>query len=182
MKEFNNLHEAFGYQTKCPFCSHRTHITCDKIESIYEPHKTIEKVTLRTGTIQFVIDGHDNTVYECYSGSAKFSGIFMFSLHGLCESCSKYSFSIGISIDITNMKVVSLFLNSETFSIEEGSRLSEIRNVYTTEKTEYTTFTNYESEDAKPHDKQTTVLPLIPMDLENPDKTLNRIKTLVLFS
>lgn len=174
MKEFKNLREAFGYQTKCPFCTHRTHLGIEQIESIYEHDRTRERFTLRTGSIQFVIDGHTNQLIACYSGGSLLSGQMIFSLSGTCTTCSKYSFAIGVTVDITNSKLTGLFLNSETFSIEEGQSLYEIRNVYTTEKTEYTRFKKGSS-DSK------VDFPLIPFDMVNPDKTLDRIKGLLVF-
>jgi hypothetical protein len=176
MKEFKNLQEAFGHQTKCPFCTHRTQLAYNRIESIYGRDKTTEIVTLKTGSIQFVIDGIDNTMLECHSGGSILSGVMMFSVFGTCTNCTRYAFALGVSVDITNKKLTSLFLNSETFSFEKAEALHEIRNVYTTGKTEYVYF---------PADAAgstgTVTLPLIPFDVAAPEKTLDRIKGLLVF-
>lgn len=199
MTTFKTLDAAFNYRTHCPLCQEPIVKGYSSITE-YDGEKTVEfdlgntKVTIeyyggkilewREGSSFTEIITTGTPVYAS-NGSAQSlsrSGKEVFRVICCCGKCSCYAYILQVHMDMDEKRVVGVVLNSETLSFERGPLLHEIKNIYTTEKTEYTTFTNYESEDAKPHDKQTTVLPLIPMDLENPDKTLNRIKTLVLFS
>lgn len=196
---FNTLEAAFKHKTTCPFCDHT--IAPGYIQMSYNGSETLVRLRLGNGTLTVdyntgslksfeVPSGNYNiptTNYPVYAsnGSACYntkSGKELFKVICHCYECSCYVYVLQVHIDWTAQKIIDIVLNSERFSLERGPVLHEIKNIYTTEKTEYTTFTNYESEDDKPNDKQTTTLPLIPMDLENPDKTLNRIKTLVVFS
>jgi hypothetical protein len=73
-------------------------------------------------------------------------------------------------------KITDLFLNAEFLSVEKNGNAYEMKNNFVKKTTEYTPF------DAGKSDGKHCTLPLIPFDLQNPLKTLERIQTLVLFS
>jgi hypothetical protein len=102
-----------------------------------------------------------------------------------CERCYQYDYVIQVIVSIKESRITGLVLNSESLTIDEGNATHEIRNVYSFEKTEYNKFINKSDNTHKLHNyvgNDTVSLPLIPLDLERPYKTLERIKTLVLFS
>ena len=179
MKQFKNLYEAFRHQVYCPFCQKQVQIGWTKFITTYERNRNVNVVTLSTGSFLFEIDCDDNRIIEMRCEGVKLSGIFMFSVLAHCNDCSKYGYTIQVHADMANMKVIGIYLNSETFSIEKGDTLYEIRNVYPMKKTEYSIFRK--STDASDNLDKQAELPLIPLDLENPEKTLDRIKGLIVF-
>jgi len=199
MKQFQTLDEAFHHQSNCPFC-HKVitkgwaQMTFDGGETLVEFDLGKTSVTLdyKTGDLREYktsspFEEIATRSYPVYASngsahSAQRNGKELFRVICACTECSQYTYVLQIHLDMDKRRVVGIFLNSETLSIEKGTDLHEIKNVYATNKTEYSTFTNYESDDIKTNDRKSIVLPLIPMDLSNPTKTLDRIKTLVLFS
>jgi hypothetical protein len=120
--------------------------------------------------------------YPVYSSngsaySAQKYGKQIFGVYCSCGKCGQYGYTLQVHLDLDLGKIICIFLNSETLSFEKGSLLHEIRNIYSTGKTDYRVFDNDNVTETK-----TLTLPLIPMDLSDPDKTLERIKTLALFS
>jgi len=179
MKQFKNLSKAFRHQVCCPFCQKQVQIGWTKLTNTYEKNRNVNVVTLSTGSFVFEIDCDDNKIIEVRCEGTKLSGLFMFSVLAFCNDCSKYGYVIQVHADLVQMKVAGVYLNSETFSIEKNDTLYEIRNVYPMKKTEYSIFrkgTDFSDQ----LDKQAE-LPLIPLDLENPERTLDRIKGLIVF-
>jgi hypothetical protein len=86
---------------------------------------------------------------------------------------------IQVHISLEHGRLIALVLNSEAVSIEEGAKLYEVKNIYTTEKTEMSTFHTRLSQQRGALDK--VELPLVPLDLQNPLKTVERIKNLLVF-
>jgi hypothetical protein len=212
MKKFYNLDEAFSYQPNCPLCDEP--IQLDYKEMTTEPDSHVVKVVttfITPGGNEVTIDYYHNNIVsykEKQSQSSIFNigktgqipqftgnynlkkgGIEAFGVNASCTKCSKYGFNLQIWIDWKEWAVTIICLNSESLSFEEGNVLHEIKNIYSTEKTEYDKFTKIEIDDGVVkasgyHSRRnsTVTFPLIPMDLKNPEKFLQRIKTLVIFS
>lgn len=92
-----------------------------------------------------------------------------------CNSCYQYAYTLQLRLDLKNLIVETVILNSEFVSIEKGENVYEIRNVYTMNKTEYSHIEN-----KKRH--ETLQLPLISNDMSNPNEVLGRIQKLLIFS
>ena len=196
MKQFKNLFEVINYHSMCPFCTGRMHADMDLN---YDENSV--KAYLKFGTSQLTVDCHNNNIIEIkqasnngtysfntgipisFLGSALDSlaatGINYRRLNISCDSCSKYAYLIQVLISLETGKLEGLFLNSESASIEDGAKLYEIKNVYAIEKTEMATFHTHLSRQRGALDK--VELPLVPLDLQNPLKTVERIKNLLVF-
>jgi hypothetical protein len=152
---------------------------------------------LKFGSTHLTVDCHNNNIVKINQVvSTSFAGgppIYMASslsdlssggtnirrLNISCDSCSKYAYLVQVHISLDKNKITSMVLNSESASIEEGAKLYEIKNIYTTEKTEMSTFHTHLSQQRGALDK--VELPLVPLDLQNPLKTVERIKNLLVF-
>jgi len=100
----------------------------------------------------------------------------------VCTSCNNYSLMIQMVIALEYMMIAKIVLNSESMSFMEKGGLSEIRNIYTLNKTEYNFFGG-EPIEGEPHDfVRSQTLPLISLDRDNPLHTLQRIKNLLIFT
>ncbi len=197
MKQFKNLPEVLAYQSTCPFCSKRM---MPGLDMTYDENSV--KAYLKFGDSQVTVDCNNNNILECrevsgintlytfqktptfqYIGSTMMglskSGVDMRRLLVSCEECSKYSYLVQVHLSLEQRKIVGLYLNSETASIEDGARLYEIKNIYATEKTEMSTFHTHLSNQHGALDK--VEFPLVPLDLQNPMKTVERIKKLIVF-
>lgn len=194
MKQFTCLDEAFRHKNDCPFCHAiitrgYTSITMNGGETLVEFQIVKSSITVdyNTGELREykqapAFEEIHTRYYPVYasSGSANSiqrSGKHIFGAYCSCNQCGQYAYNLQIHLDMDQGKIVGIFLNSETFSFEKGPLLYEIRSVYSTGKTHYKVFNNDADSETK-----TLVLPLIPFDLSNPDKTLERVKTLALFS
>lgn len=112
------------------------------------------------------------------------SGIDIFRLTMGCQVCHKYQYLIQVHLSFSERRFRVAYLNSESISFEETNGvLYEINNNYCTGKTEYIVFTRkYEGIPDGTPDGKICQLPLIPLNLRDPAKTLHRVKTLLVFS
>lgn len=178
MKEFRTLREAFEHREFCPLCrgvvgmNYQSHDFSDGIESI----------TFLTGSFTVKIDYNSDDLLTLQSEGTSIKGMLLFRVLGFCNTCSKYGCVFQVHIETIEGKLKGVYFNSESLSIERGPYLYEIRNSYTDNKTEYTVFNNYGSDKNIKQNNSSLVLPLIPLDVECPTKTLDRIKGLVIFS
>ena len=209
MKRFYTLLDAINYQTDCPICHKKLRINDRHAElkvrwrlGAHQEQTLVWKladsdeliVNLQNNHIEMIQKTAKMTpVYEVgsisphYIGAPIYDGILYERLGVECDSCCQYSFLIRVQVDVGRGVFTDIQLNSEYLTIDSAKgTVYEIKNVYTTEETEFTILGNvvryptfgriYSS------DKKRLTLPLIPIDLQNPEKTLERIKTLVLFS
>ena len=105
-----------------------------------------------------------------------------------CQKCHQFSYVVQMIIDGTAMRIEHLFLNSEFISWPDKERYitHQINNVYATGKTLYGRFSSFERTNLNvrktfPIDCQINI-PLIPLNLNDPTETMERIKKLNLFS
>ncbi len=212
MKKFYNLDEAFHYQDSCPLCNEPIEADYKEMSMGHDLDSTKVVATFITpGSDEISIDYYHNNIVsykekqsyrDIYSigspgiirqstgnYSLRKSGVEFFGVNASCTKCSKYGYVLQMRLDWKEWMITGIFLNSESVSLERGDVLHEIKNVYATEKTEYTKFDRYEKYDETMRASgwtskrdSTLTLPLISSDLSDPDKTLKRIKNLIIFS
>lgn len=183
---FSSVLDALKYRQVCPLCF--TTLTFDDRD-----HQVINN----DGILTLEINGIDSSIsidlttqfcvinQTMVANVNKFeyiSGYHYFRLSLDCSRCEYYNITFQLIGFVSGSKcnVQNVVLNSETISLEDidTSYVHEIRNCYTTKKTEYTYYPKVGS--AK-EDKSYT-FPLILLNLEDPYHTLRKIKTLLVFS
>ena len=104
-------------------------------------------------------------------------GVSMVGLTIKCNQCLGYSMTLNVRCKRKKDgdRIESVAVNSEEVSIEVDDVLYEIRNVYGTNKTEYSSFVGKE-------DKVQSAFPLITDNLDNPYALLAKIQKLIAFS
>ena len=199
MIKFSSFKEAINYQPVCPLCRSQLHINDRDLAADYgfeyrgDKRERISFFVNRREDDTPTIDPETDEVELLYANRMPpsipnynspthytnppkaYNGRFLHALTIDCKSCCQYGFTLQLHFDLTEQKLASAFLNSETVNITECEMVHEIKNIYATEKTHYTYF---------PRDgscKQTT-LPLIALDLSNPLETVARIRKLLIFS
>jgi hypothetical protein len=206
--KFHSIRDAISYQSTCPVChskmlfndryaelktelginrSPRTKILwktdreeilidvdSDYVEIVNKYFETVPMVTSYTGTVP-----------QRFSTKPVYDGHLYERLGMTCDDCCQYTYLIKFIIDIGLKRIIDIELNSETLSIEDSKGIvHEIKNIYATDETEYTYFPKGDRIylDGSHTKEKSITLPLIPLDLDNPNKTVERIKTLILFS
>lgn len=209
MKQFQNLSEAFSYHSHCPLCQEP--IEADYKEMAFDHTQGRDSIitTFLVGGDEISINYYSNQIvsykenrpihtntsrgslgnYYVGSTGLKGGGTEMFRVTASCGKCGVYGYVLQMHVKLDEFKLIGIFLNSESLSIEEGDTLHEIKNVYATEKTEYDKFTKVDIDDGtvkmsgyRGRRNSTITFPLMPMDPENPQAILNRIKNLIIFS
>lgn len=194
MKQFKNLSEVIAFRPECPFCLSKL---SPGMDMVYDENRTIAYLSIGGG--QLKVDYCNNSIIE-YShksnmGYSSLSGVIVgyngsggpLSTNGTdfrsllisCIDCQKYSYLIQLHISLEQGRIANLILNSEFVSVEDGNKLYEIKNIYTTDKTEMSMFHTHLSKQRGALDK--VEFPLVPLDLQNPMKTVERIKNLIVF-
>lgn len=191
MKIFESLKEGFYYQTHCPICSNELRVNDRDAEVkkdnqrfllTWELTDDALNIDVDTGEAELIIKdpspatfkpGQATTAYV-HGWTPVYSGYLFLRAELECNKCCQYSFLLKILVDLDAKKVSEVQLNSEIVCLEIGRDVHEIKNIYSTDQTEY-----YRAGfgEAKP-----LLLPLIPLNLQNPEKTLDRIKKLIIFS
>jgi hypothetical protein len=110
------------------------------------------------------------------------AGVKYLSLVGSCNNCHKYGFVLQLIIELQTLKMFEVVFNSETltFQTDTMSERWELKNIYTTKKTIYTHFAPPKPGLLISEAKQD--LPLLPINREDPAKTLKRVKNLLIFT
>jgi len=204
MKKFDNFHEALSYQPLCPFC--RDTVGTDHQSLFLSGSETT--ITFRVGADDLTTGYFHNRVISYQNNQDKWNnpksgnynivkpglsgnGLEMFKVVASCKGshCSKYGFTLQVHLRLDEGKVIGIYLNSESISIEEEDILHEIKNNYSTEKTEYDRFSRVEIDNNTVkasgwagRRNGTILFPLMPLDLREPDKLLQRVKNLVIYS
>lgn len=208
MTEFDSLYSALTYSPICPMCKHGIklmdslsgspisaikinvdgsnlclypEIVYTMIDSNYEDTYTFRldsKVVQRT--IKEKLDyepagSHGQSLVRHSARYPVYSGKQYIAFHVNCKNCSKYNFVIQVVIDLDSSFIDHILLNSESMVFFDETGRIEIKNVYSTNQTDYC----YSSGEAK---KGVEHFPLIPLDWEDPQKTLKRLKNLLIFT
>lgn len=164
-------------------------ITYTLIESGYKDHFTINVVN-NAITRQTEIETEDQVV-NAFSGSQTFkhspslpiaSGYQYLHLGVACKSCHKYDYTLQLIICVKPLAMKQIIFNSERLVFQEGewSERRELRNVYTTKKTTYSYFPEPKLGVVRDELKQD--FPLLSLNREDPNKTLERVKNLLIFT
>lgn len=100
---------------------------------------------------------------------------------GVSNACVRndYSYTFGLCLDVhqKKCKLLGVFLNSEGFVIKKGEDTYKIRNLYTSQKTLYSYVSNN-----NPSLFRDASIPLVSLDLERPQNTIDRIKNLLIYT
>ena len=197
---FYNLDEAFSYQRSCPLC--REGIYPVEANLKYELDGVKADFTVGDSTFQVNCYSNELTYHsrrsqhdqmvtfgapQSYIGMTRSShglnkgGTDIFKMEMRCHNrqFERYLYVVQVHISLDERRITDLLLNSEHVSIEEGAKLCTIKNVYTTEKTELIIRHQHLSQYHEPVEK--IEFTLIPINLEEPRKTLERIRKLVVF-
>lgn len=197
--KFSSFQSAITYHPSCPVCFGRLQLS-NQIENIFEYGiNPVNKITFRFGEDILTIDTKTESITVKITQTQSYqpvysmgcsvpyfhpgivntyiptSGIFIQGLNMDCVTCCQFAYTIQMIIDMNEVRLAGLYLNSETITIESEGIVHEIRNAYSLDKTEYTSF-------SKDGGRKTTSIPLIPLDLCNPKDTVDRIRKLILFS
>lgn len=209
MKVFSSLLDGIYYVSECPFCGHQMQISAQDASVNYMmDHNSLDMrtelvyslnfsdtltIVVETEEVEIVLKPKyldiNNSVAGGYNhgymSPAKsyyptYNGRMFLRLRIDCNACCRYSYIIGIEVIVEdNTGIDKVYLNSEMVSWEENTVVHEIRNSYASNETEYRIIGDKDKQGAE---TKSLVLPLISLDLSNLQNTVNRIKTLAIFS
>jgi len=193
MKKFRSIQSAINYHKNCPVCFQQMQINDKDLAADYYGDN------LDTKSVSFWLDvyqndiltihlsnddvevtdmvyeiGEHSTFYIPNTRKVGYHGKFLQGMTLDCKICCKFSYTLQVHVDLEIKKLTGIFLNSETLTVEEGSVVHEIKSIYSTKQTEYARF--------EPGSDKRVNLPLIPLDLKNPEETIKRVKKLIIFS
>ncbi|HEY5267592.1 MAG TPA: hypothetical protein VII94_00455 [Candidatus Saccharimonadales bacterium] len=160
--------------------------------SIIVDYETGEVLSVRE--THSMTDIYNSNYYGSYTGKSYGYGqglsdynLFAINIH--CSNCQAYRYVVQVHISLIEKQIVNIYLNSESLSFKDEKGTYFIRNVYSSEKTEYSFNSNEHSDTGLKeieaylgYHSKILELPLIPINFEEPNKTLGRVKNLVLFS
>jgi hypothetical protein len=108
-----------------------------------------------------------------------FSGVLYLGLHIDCHDCGQYGYGLRIAAVTCESGKGQLVvdLDNELLSSDDGTQAYEIENRYISGETVY-----YQFSQRPTYVDRRIKLPLIPLDPYDPEGTLKRIKSLIVFS
>ena len=179
--KFKKIREGIDYRTHCPFCKEELFINERDAQITYKNKQPILKFNLMGDDILLINIVTEEVMTQLRQNISSY-GYFNYGVnyHGInieCvnSDCGLFDFTLQLQTNIDKREINYVLLNSERISFEdESGRLHEIKNIYVNEATEYTFYTESES--------KTQRIPIIPIDFNNPLKTIQRIKKLIVFS
>lgn len=201
MTAFYNLDEAFSYRRYCP-CKHCSHSLFPESATIKYGERQRE-VEFAIGETTLTVSSHSNTILS-YAEARKDVGVYgvghsslmyaspsrhllslskngtdMFPVTVSCNNCHRYNYVLQVHVNLSQGCLLGLVLNSETMAVEDMAKLYTIKNIYTTGKTEMEVRHTHLSQH---HASQSKIeYPLIPLNVEEPMKTVERLKKLTVF-
>ena len=204
MKKFRNIIDGINYQPFCIFCSSKMQMGGPNIRSfnwwnnahkmhsiIFELDSNSIEIELETDQIinvnehklkQDIFTAEGRTpVYTNFSLHTPVpkSGTIMLRIVMGCNKCDMYSYILQICLSMDLRAVTDVFLNFEriSFKYSDTQRGCDIKNLYGMSKTVFVEFDKNSLDGDK-----ITELPLIPMNIHEPEETLKRVKNLLIFS
>lgn len=185
IKHFGRLIDAIKYRTQCPLCKEKLCVNEHHLAENYDINDPKQRIAfeLINGDEVIYINPITNEMELVIWDAGKKNqsdkrGTFGHALNVKCDKCEMYDFTIQVWMDLDKQQITNIVLNSEKISWEDKNNiLHEITSVYTTYHTKYSYFVADFSKD----DGHITI-PLIPLDLENPGNTVDRIRKLLVFS
>lgn len=189
MKQFSSIREALQYQKICPICEE--YMAIDLLGAVMKDKDIVwalspNELHINQDTDEVkIVDKpitYPKIIYQQLLNTVV-SGLEFVRLGMVCEDCYQYEYVIQIVVDMTNKKIANIYLNSETITIEDDAQtIHEITNSYAFEETEYGSFHRSKGRSAMyPKADKCVKLPLIPLDIHNPLKTVDRIKSLIVY-
>lgn len=192
---FYNLEDAFSYQRTCPLCKEGVRPVDVNMKYGYNSMS----VEFIHGSSTFEVDIHSgqmgdwtersprDTYLVGSHGSSSYTGmtptyglqsggVNLIKMEMACHGCEHYRYVVQVHVSLDERRVVALLLNSESVTVKDGVNLTTIKNVYTTGKTEYIVRVPNPTRPLKKAE-----FPLIPLNMQEPVKTLERIKKLIVF-
>jgi len=173
--DFKSLHDAINYKTTCPSCFDDLKINKRDINSIDDNQLILNLLDEDL----LILNYHNDNIFidlklpNKIGVNYKYNGISYHRLEFNCDCCL-FDFTLKIKVDFTNLKILSISVNSETISFEDDNQdLHEISNNYSLNYTKYTYYTDGE--------QKVQDLPLINLDLNNPRSTVDKIKKMLVF-
>lgn len=203
MIRFSSILDGIHYMVLCPVCHKGLKFDT---RGFYVEDKYEYSDSTNTNLV-FDLNGHDTLTIEVYTGKVhikyedhcnytvgctgqtmsrttanyypSYNGTMFLRLGVDCNACAQYGYVLAIDVDLNNECVNRVLLNSEHVSIQELDELHEVKNIYMTGETVYTIVKNRKGYD---HANKMISLPLIPMNLKDPQATVSRVKGLIVFS
>ena len=200
MTSFYNLDEAFSYRRYCPHknCGHGLFP-----EVTIKYGDTYRHVEFPLNGDALTVDLHSNavisytqkeqnqTVYGLGRSSLMYAsgrpffqslskqGTDMFPVTVTCNNCHRYNYVLQVLVNLSQGCLVGLVLNSETIVVDDYVKMYTIKTIYTTEKTEMEIRHLHLSQYHGPESK--IEYPMVPLNIEEPMKTVERLKKLTVF-
>lgn len=193
MIQFLSFKRAINYRQECPLCQCQMDINDRDLATDYEGKERLTfflnrneddtiAINSETDEVELIFSKrmpdklYDYTKQSYYAPVTPiYNGTLIQALTIDCKHCCQYSYTLQIYFNLTEKKLAKTILNSESLTVEDGSMVHEIKNVYSMERTEYCCF-------SKEGDSKKSAIPLIPIDLDNPKETIFRIRKLLIFS
>lgn len=184
MKQFESLYDALLYVSYCPICQCDLRINERDVKASSRFNSTgiyYYKLIFDFNDEEIVsidVDSEEVAFHHNPQSKLHAHGTFYSKVSIECEDCCQYSFTLQLKFDIQSQKLEAVYLNSEIICLEDkDGQTNQIKNIYATDKTEYSLFCS-----ATDGEDKFIVLPLIPLDINNPEIALKRIKSLIVFS
>lgn len=179
MTKFDNIKQALDYHATCPICDSIPDIRNENIR--YDNYEAdILRIITPRGNDEYsesilYIDILTNVLTIDLNNkhpSKPYNGIYHQGITLDCSQCNEFHFILKLTIDINQKIVSNIELNSEAVLIrdEEGAA-HRIKNTYYDNKTTYDF--NF---------KPLVVVPMIPINFDNIEETMDRLKNLIIFS
>ncbi len=177
MTMFMNFTEALNFNKKCPICNKKLKIskTNNDLLKDYKNKILFFYITTFSKNDLFTIDTNNGKFSYIelgpFKNNFKQNGKLLQALIIECTKCMMYNYTLQIHINLTDNKVDCLILNSETLSFIDNNELYKIKNIYTTDTTEFINVLQ----------NKITKLPLILLDIKNINNTIDRVKNILPF-
>lgn len=208
MKQFNNIQELWDYCRYCPFCMRNCRETIvsvgpDDVFILVDSKKESDKLLLQTTfkskrhiyNVEYNINCLDNsfevevtTVQEVPPGEtpnpdkAK-RAYFFFFVEGLCRECSCTSaHGADLELNLTDKKISKIELERESLYFMECKDKFHVSPIHDRNVMLVSRCYVDENELGFAESDKTIELPLVKLDPTDQAKTVNKIKTLILFS
>lgn len=180
------LSQLLNYKIICPLCNAKLKCENDidnKGNLILENNsENYISVNIDTEKVKFEITYYKQTEYVSlyqrkFIPSINYATRF-FGIKTSCHNCRNYDYIILCIIDFSlkeNIHIKDVMINSESIYYLDDKNVNYIvRNVYTSKKTEFIY--------VKDNVDKSQLLPLIPINFDNIEEIVNKIKKLLIFS
>lgn len=197
---FPDIKQALDYHKYCPFCDAALTINSAQMveDFVWQGNQKLSfylsggnnedilTIDPHTNEVEISVFGREITRHMYTGGKSKGryatnrhphprSGTLFQGVRAECEKCFLFMCVWQLCINLTDKVLYNVILNSERVSLEQNGMLYEINNVYSTKQTHFISHLA----DGSPKE---SILPLIPLDLKNPEDTLSRIRGLLIFT